>query len=232
MKAIGALIISMVLFSCAPVLNRDLLREGQRDLSFNQLRQDPAGYKGRLYVFGGVIVQTRLTEKGSQIEAMEVPVDRYGHFRDQGMSEGRFMAFSSADERMLDPEVYRKGRRVTIAGEFAELQKGRIDEMEYTYPVFRIRQIYLWPRERQYYPAAYYDPWFYPYPYFYGGPWWSSPYYGYYGSYYGGPYYGGTWTGPRRSVPQDLQQPAPSPRPHQRSEQAPSGPPMPSPRRP
>ena len=45
-----------------------------------------------------------------------------------------------------------------------ELRKGRIDEMEYTYPVFRIRQIYLWPRERQYYPATYYDPWFYPYP--------------------------------------------------------------------
>ena len=56
---------------------------------------------------------------------MHVPVDRYGHFRDRGMSEGRFLAFMPADERLLDPEVFRKGRRITIAGEFMELSPGQ-----------------------------------------------------------------------------------------------------------
>ena len=52
--------------------------------------------------------------------------------------------------------------------------------MEYTYPVFRIRQIHLWPPERTYYPGYYYDPWFSPYPYYYADPWWRfSLYYDY-----------------------------------------------------
>lgn len=217
LRKIALFPVLLLLFSCAPVLDRGLLKEGERDVSFSRLRQEPAAYKGRLYVFGGVIVDDKLTASGSQLEAMHVPVDRYGHFLDRGMSEGRFLAFLPADERLLDPEVFRKGRRITIAGEFMDLRQGKIDEMEYLYPVFRIKQVYLWPRERQYYPAYYYDPWFYPYPYFYGSPWWSYPYYG--GYYYGDYYYGGTWRGPHRLPPQNVPPqnlpPSPGPRPHQ-----------------
>ena len=32
---------------------------------------------------------------------------------------------------MLDPLVYRKGREITLAGDFVEVRKGKIDEMEY-----------------------------------------------------------------------------------------------------
>ncbi len=148
------------------------MREGSRDLSFDQLRENPGQFKGRLYIFGGIIAKTRLIKEGSQIEAVQVPVDSRGYFRESGVSEGRFLAVLPADGQMLDPTVYRRGRRVTLAGEFVETQKGMIDEMEYSYPLFRIRQIYLWPREA-YYAPYYYDPWFYPYPYYYWGPWWN-----------------------------------------------------------
>ena len=221
---IGVVLLVLLLFSCAPVLNRDMMKEGNREVSFNRLRQDPAAFKGLLYIFGGVIVQTKLTQSGSQIEALQVPVDRNGHFRDRGTSEGRFLALVPAEERMLDPEVFSKGRRVTLAAEFMEVRKDRIDEMEYLYPVFRIRQIHLWPRERLYYPAMYYDPWFYPY--FYGSPWWSSPYPYFYNDYYRNDYYyryRGTLPGPRR--PPALMQPPAStvPRSDQGFEQAPRG---------
>ena len=237
-----AILLSVLLFSCAPVLNREMMREGDRDVSFSALRKDPVGFTGRLYIFGGVIVETRLTGTGSRIEAMQVPVDRYGHFQDRGMSEGRFLAVTPLDEGLLDPEVFKKGRRITIAAEFTELYKGKIDEMEYTYPVFRIRQIHLWPRESEYYPAAYYDPWFYPYPYFYRGPWWSSPfyyspyYYGGYGGFYGYDYYdryyryGGTWQGPHRP-PRNVVPPQ-APGPYQRFDRTPRSTPAPAPAQP
>jgi outer membrane lipoprotein len=80
----------------------------------------------------------------------------------------------------MDPEVFTKGRRLTIAAQFTGIRKDKIDEMEYTYPVFEIMQFYLWPRETAYYPAYYYDPWFYPYAYYYWDPWWSFPHYNYY----------------------------------------------------
>jgi outer membrane lipoprotein len=177
--------VAMLLFSCAPVIDRSLIKEGSREVSFKALRANPADYKGRLYVFGGVIVQTKLTAEGSQLEGMQVPVDGYGYFKDRGQSEGRFLAIMPSDRSMLDPEVFSKGRRVTLAGEFLELRKAKIEEMDYVYPVFLIRQIHLWEQERAYSPAYYYDPWFYPFPYYYSDPWWSFPYY--YNYYPGGP---------------------------------------------
>lgn len=169
---------SLMLISCAPVLDRSYMRVGDRAASFAALRGDPDQYKGRLFILGGVIVGTRLTEAGTQIEAMHVPVDSTGYFQESGRSEGRYLAIVPKDEKMLDPVVYRKEREFTLAGEFLEIRKGKIDEMEYLYPTFRIRQIYLWPEEIYYsYPPYYYDPWLHPYPYYYRHPWWRYPHY-------------------------------------------------------
>ncbi len=172
---------SLILLSCArPVLHKSYLIEGDRNVSFAALREYPDQFKGKLFIFGGVIVQTRLLNVGSEIEAMQVPVDRSGYFEESGRSEGRFLAILPKDEALLDPAIFRRGRRVTLAAEFVGIMNGKIDEMEYAYPDFRIKQIYLWPRERYYYaPPYYYDPWFYPFPYYYWGPWWSWHYYRY-----------------------------------------------------
>ncbi len=211
---------AIILSSCAPVLNRHYMKEGERDVSFNAFRQNPEAYTGRLYILGGVIVQAKLTPDGSQLEAMDVPVDRYGYFRDRGRSEGRFLAIMPKDRALLDPEVFTKGRRVTVAGEFTGVRKDKIEEMEYAYPVFLIRQVYLWPRETGYYPAYYYDPWFSPYPYYYRDPWWSYPFYPY--PYYYDNYYYRRVPPPvfRRTAPPD--QPAPHRAPMQGMEQAPA----------
>jgi outer membrane lipoprotein len=170
---------TLILTSCAtPVLYKDYMLEGERKISFAALRENPDQYKGRLFILGGVIVRTRLLQEGSEIEAMHVPVDSAGYFEESGRSEGRYLALLPKDGAMLDPAVYRRGRRVTLAGEFVGIRNGKIDEMEYAYPEFLIKQVYLWPRERfSSYPPPYdFDPWFYPYPYFYGHAWWAHPY--------------------------------------------------------
>jgi outer membrane lipoprotein len=167
---------SMMLVSCAPVLDKNLMDEGSREVSFAALRESPGQYQGKIFILGGVIVRAKFTEEGTRIEAMHVPVDRDGEFEDSGRSEGRFMALMPKDVMMLDPLVYKKGRRITLAGEFVGTRSGRIDEMEYTYPLFRIKQIYLWPHKKRYdQPPHFYDPWFYPYPYYYRHPWWYYP---------------------------------------------------------
>jgi outer membrane lipoprotein len=179
-KQTYAFLVSMLcvaLFSCAPVLDGAYMREGERDVSFKALRDNPDQHIGELFILGGVIVRTKFTEAGSQIEAMHVQVDRYGYFEDIGRSEGRFLALAPK-ENTLDPVVFRRGRRITLAGVFTGIRKGKIDEIEYAYPVFQIKQIYLWAREERVYPPGYYDPWFYPYPYpyYYRYPWWRYSY--------------------------------------------------------
>jgi outer membrane lipoprotein len=183
-------VVAFVLAACSPVLTREVMKQGIRDVSLNQISQSPEGYKGKLFILGGMIVETRFVEKGSQIEALSVPVDSFGYLKEKGPVQGRFLAFYPKAKGLLDPAVYKKGREVTLAGEFVEMRQGKIDEMEYLYPVFEIKQIYLWEEHRDYYgPYNYYYPYYYS-PYYYDpfyGPW-GMPY-----GYFGYPY----WPPPR-----------------------------------
>ena len=166
----------LALSACSPVLTRDLMNQRARDVPFDQLREVPEAYKGKLFILGGLIVDTRLVEKGSQIEALAVPVDSLGYLQAMERSQGRFLALYPRSKGLLDPVIYRKGREVTLAGEFVEARKGKIDEMEYVYPVFEIREIYLWEERKNYYGPAYYPY----YPYYYNAPFmydrWGRPY--------------------------------------------------------
>lgn len=170
----------LLLTACAPVLSRELMKEGTRKVSLDQLRESPDNYKGRLFILGGVIVNSKFTETGTQIEALYVPVDSFGYLEEGEHAGGRFLAISPKSKRLLDPVVYKKGREVTLAGEFLESRKGKIDDMEYVYPVFEIKQIYLW-QEPTYYYAPYYYPYYNNYPFMYD-PWgrpYPSPYWPY-----------------------------------------------------
>ena len=167
------LVVSLVILSsCTPVLQRNTLKQGLRDMPLSVLRENPGRYTGRLFVLGGLIVETRLTNRGSQIEAVSVPVDSYGYLKSRGRYEGRFLALYPKAQGILDPLIYRKGREITLAATFLEIRKGKIDEMEYIYPVFTIRELYLWDESREYYLVPPY-PWYYGYPYGAYDPWYS-----------------------------------------------------------
>ena len=170
--------------ACMPVLDRQLMNQGSRDFNPHYLVETPEVFKDHLFIFGGVIVDTKLTEEGSQIEGLFVPVDHWGYLKESSRYQGRFIAVYPRSKGMLDPMIYKRGRQISLAADFVEVRKGKIDEMEYAYPVFDIRQIYLWEQYADYpyyywpgyYPYAY--PYYYPYPYYYG-PWygpWGRPY--------------------------------------------------------
>ncbi len=167
-----------VLSACSPVLNRDLMSQGQRGAPFIQLISAPDAYKGRLFILGGLIVETRLIEQGSQIEVLAVPVDSLGYLSSADRSSGRFLAVFPRSQGLLDPVVYKRGREITLAGEFVEARKGKIDDMEYVFPVFEIREIYLWEVRREHGMPPNYMPYYNPSPFLYD-PWgrpYSNPY--------------------------------------------------------
>lgn len=175
MNTLLLIIATVLLSSCAPVLDRDLMDQGQRNFPLSDLRANPDKHKGKLYIVGGVIVETRFTQNGSQIEVLSTPVDKYGALEDSQRTMGRLFAIVPRDKGLLDPLIYKKGRAVTIAGTFIETRKNKIDEYEYQYPVFEIRQIYLWPEEMY---APYFSSYpYYPYPYVFH-PSWYDPYWG------------------------------------------------------
>jgi starvation-inducible outer membrane lipoprotein len=68
----------------------------------------PRSYKGRLFIFGGKIVSTRISDEGSLIEGIYVPVDSKGRLEETKQSNDRFSALYPKEKGLLDPKVYRE----------------------------------------------------------------------------------------------------------------------------
>ena len=163
--------------SCAPILSEQVHQQGISRISLVDIKKDLTPYKGKLFILGGVIVKTTITKEGSLIEALYIPVDSRGYLKSLSTADGRFLAIYSSKE-LLDPVIFREQREVTLAGELIGTRSGKIDEMDYVYPLFEIKEIYLWREKKEYdrhhyppypyypphYPYRYYDP-FYPWRY-------------------------------------------------------------------
>ena len=163
------------LLSCASVIRQDLVGNAVYNFPLTDVIENPDFYKGKTLMFGGVIAKTKLTKEGSLIEALYVPVDSNGYHKVISNSAGRFLAFFPGNKKLLDPMIFQEKREVTIAGEYVGTRKGKIDEIEYVYPLFKIIELYLWEEERE-------DYYRYPrhrlhmgYPWHYGyGLWWGD----------------------------------------------------------
>ncbi len=163
----------VVVVSCAPVLNSDLMKRAVFDMRLSDIKGNPDFHKGKLYVLGGIIANTTITKEGALIEAIYVPVNSRGFLRGVRASNGRFLAIYRGRE-LLDPLIFGPKREITLAGEFIGVRTGKIGEMDYTYPLFDIKEIYLWEERKDYY---YISP---PYPLLYYPPWWYDPWWRYY----------------------------------------------------
>jgi outer membrane lipoprotein len=183
-KLLPAFFLVTFVISCAPVLRPEYMKEGIRNPNLPALLTNAASFKGKLFIFGGVIVNTRITSEGSLIEAIYVPVNKRGVPQEVQAISARFLALFPKDSGLLEPSVYKKNREVTIAGIYEGVRTGKINKAEYTFPFFVIRQIYLW-REEELYPAyspygpygvyPYYTPYYSPfnYPYTYAPNWYA-----------------------------------------------------------
>ncbi len=178
-KPLVIILACFILYSCVPILSEQYMKQGIYNDPISEIKQKPVSSRGKLYILGGIIVKTTVTKKGSLIEALFVPVNSRGYLKGLRATDGRFLALYKGKE-FLDPLIFDKKREITLAGEFIEMRRGKIDEADYTYPFFEIKEIYLWQElpERDYYnyPPYPYPHWNYRnrfhdplYPY---NPWW------------------------------------------------------------
>ncbi len=143
-------VILLFVAACAPVIREDLMKSGDRQVPLVKMRETPASFQGRLFILGGQIVKTEVTNTGSLlIEADYDSVDSNGYIvRKNDHSKGRYLALLTKDGRHLDPKSYSEKQYVTIAGVFTGVRTGKFHGTDYKYPVFEIKDIYLWPISR------------------------------------------------------------------------------------
>jgi outer membrane lipoprotein len=124
--------------------------------------------------WGGEIIKVEPGQAETCFEVLSRELDSAARPRKRDSSEGRFIACRSG---FYDPEIFTKGRELTVVGALNGSKVGRVGEFDYTYPKVAADAIYLWPRrpliveQRSAWP---YDP-------FWGpgfGPWWGGGFWG------------------------------------------------------
>jgi outer membrane lipoprotein len=185
----GLLAVGTLLFSACTSVPTQLQGE-YADISPARVQPELFGSKVR---WGGVLVDTRNEQERTCFEVLSRTLDRYLRPRLEDSTAGRFIACTNG---FHDPEVFAKGREVTITGQIQNVEVRKIEEFDYRYPVVEIIDMVLW-EERQdvIIYDNYYDPFYYPY-------YWGHPYWGYYPYYrYPGPYHGPHRMDTRKTMP-------------------------------
>jgi outer membrane lipoprotein len=158
-------IVLSLLSGCVHAVSRDVLKEVDRELTFEALIEDPTAYQGRMVLLGGVIVNTVNKQEGTLLEVYQTRLDRERKPTDTDRSGGRFLALYQG---FLDSEIYKQGRQVTIAGTVQGEHVQLLGEIEYHYPYLLITELHLWEEEKpvqhEPYPlyplGLWYDPWY------------------------------------------------------------------------
>jgi outer membrane lipoprotein len=159
------------------------LRKAARPVTPGQVSQDPEAYKGAIVIWGGRIINTVNDTNGGAIYVLDLPLTSDERPEANAVGRGRFLVRTGG---FADPEVYRRGTLVTVAGEVTGTESEPLQTTRYTYPVISLREIHFWHVVRREYYYYYYPGWgpYYPYPGWYWGygPGWGGGW-GYYYSY-------------------------------------------------
>jgi outer membrane lipoprotein len=132
----------LALAACAPAISKQVRQEADPSLSFPVLSADPEAYKGKIVILGGVIAQTTAKTGQTELEIVQKPLDSANVPETTDKSEGRFLVIA---DHFLDPLIYKKDRKITVAGEVVGSEVRKLDELDYRYPVIKSLELKLWP---------------------------------------------------------------------------------------
>jgi outer membrane lipoprotein len=154
----------------AAVISQQLRDEAGIPVLFEDLLASPREYTGRVVVLGGYILEMQIEPNARVLTIIQAPLDWRERPKSRDLSQGRFFVTTS---KFLDPEVYVKGRRITVGGSVAGARRQSVDGVRFLFPVIEAQELYLWPKKTHLvgpcYPCyeRWYDPWSpwdYPYP--------------------------------------------------------------------
>lgn len=138
------LLLSLSIFSsCGPrVVPEDLERKIEKEITFEEVKKNPEGYKGKRLLVGGEIIEVRNLQDKTEIEILQKPLGRDRAPLNVDESDGRFVLIHPS---FLDPSVFRSGRRLTAVGWVEGSRAERVGQAETVQPVLQSEHIHLWP---------------------------------------------------------------------------------------
>jgi outer membrane lipoprotein len=99
-------------------------------------------FNGETVIWGGRIAQVTPRDSGTELEILRYPLGEDQRPDLTATADRRFIA---RHPEQLDPQRYRRERRITVRGSLAGVNEGSVGDYPYTYPVLRVSDHELWP---------------------------------------------------------------------------------------
>lgn len=131
---------------CAPVISKQSLKLVDKKATFEEVKLNPQGNIGKNLLLGGYIARVANTKQGGELEVVQTDMDGDHRPQDTTGSLGRFLART---DKFMDPMVYRVGLPVTLVGEMTGIETKTLFQVEYNYPVVKVKELHLWKEEEQ-----------------------------------------------------------------------------------
>ena len=144
------------------VIPKKIRSESESSVPFDILVKNIDTYIGKTVILGGFILQVENLSNETNITVLQTPLTVGDEPKSKDHSKGRFII---SHKGFLDPEVYSKDRKITVAGFVKGLVMEKAEKISYLYLKIISRHIYLWPEYPKYYRPPYDYYWYPPYPY-------------------------------------------------------------------
>ena len=149
------------------------------NLSTANAQQGDAG--GTPVRWGGEIIKTEPGPQQTCFFILSRPLNKQARPESgtDGQDKGRFVACRAG---FYDPQVFTRGRNLTVTGTLHGTVSQKVGKYDYAYPLVEANVVYLWPKRpiAVGYRGGIYNP--------YWGSGWAP-------GYYSAPYWGGGWDG-------------------------------------
>lgn len=168
------LLVSAVMQAACSTMPNNLREAPEQSPLVSDVQAEPSAYLTDAVLWGGSIVEVSHANCETTIQVVSRPLSTNSRPVGKDQTHGRFLAVI---EGFLEPEIYKEKRLLTVLGSIESVGADKIGELDYVFPVVRVREHHLWQIETH---SAY--------PYSRrGSPWtfWNSPYpYFYYDDFY------------------------------------------------
>jgi len=136
-------LILCVLFctACVSVPEKIALPKDTRSVEFSSAKAPTTSIIGQKARWGGVIASVKNYADSTLLEIVNFPLTSSLRPKQGDETPGRFRLYFNG---LLDPIIYKEGRSITAVGTVSDLEKGKIGEHEYNFPVLKDASVHLW----------------------------------------------------------------------------------------
>ncbi len=153
----------LLLGGCAGTLPRAISQPPATPVSVQEVQKGVESHLSQEVRWGGDIIEVQNYSDHTDVLVLARELSKGGEPKRDGGVDGRFIArFGS----FIDPAQLPEGERLTVSGPVIGMERRKVGEYPYRYPVVQVTAWHLWPEPE---PRTYYhDPWW---PYYPGYPW-------------------------------------------------------------